>query len=123
MPKENPNPDLAHRITIFKMNWNYPSCMKTLPINTRATIAVKEDMESGTPMDRLICGDVGFGKTEIAVRAAFKAVNDNKQVAILVPTTILSMQHFRSFKERLKDFRAILITLIDSKQGKKQLKL
>lgn len=74
------------------------------PDQSKATIAVKEDMESETPMDRLICGDVGFGKTEIAVRAAFKAVNDNKQVAILVPTTILSMQHFRSFQERLKDF-------------------
>ena len=61
-------------------------------------------MESSTPMDRLICGDVGFGKTELAVRAAFKAVADSKQVAILVPTTILSMQHFRSFAARLKDF-------------------
>ncbi|MCO4813315.1 MAG: transcription-repair coupling factor [Flavobacteriales bacterium] len=74
------------------------------PDQLKATIAVKEDMESKTPMDRLVCGDVGFGKTEIAVRAAFKAVADNKQVAILVPTTILSMQHFRSFKERLKEF-------------------
>jgi len=74
------------------------------PDQLKATQAFKEDMESSTPMDRLICGDVGFGKTEIAVRAAFKAVADNKQVAILVPTTILSMQHYRSFKERLKDF-------------------
>ena len=74
------------------------------PDQLKATIAVKEDMESNTPMDRLICGDVGFGKTEIAVRAAFKAIADNKQVAILVPTTILSMQHHRSFKERLADF-------------------
>lgn len=74
------------------------------PDQLKATIAVKEDMESSTPMDRLVCGDVGFGKTEIAVRAAFKAVADNKQVAILVPTTILSMQHYRSFKERLKEF-------------------
>lgn len=74
------------------------------PDQLKATIAVKEDMESITPMDRLICGDVGFGKTEIAIRAAFKAVADNKQVAILVPTTILSMQHFRSFKERLEGF-------------------
>lgn len=74
------------------------------PDQLRATIAVKEDMESETPMDRLICGDVGFGKTEIAIRAAFKAITDNKQVAVLVPTTILSMQHYRSFKERLKDF-------------------
>ena len=74
------------------------------PDQLKATIAVKEDMESKTPMDRLVCGDVGFGKTEIAIRAAFKAVADNKQVAILVPTTILSLQHYRSFKERLKDF-------------------
>jgi transcription-repair coupling factor (superfamily II helicase) len=61
-------------------------------------------MEASRPMDRLVCGDVGFGKTEVAMRAAFKAVTDSKQVAVLVPTTILSMQHYRSFKERLKDF-------------------
>src|SRR5690554_1170174 len=69
-----------------------------------ATQAVKEDMESESPMDRLICGDVGFGKTEVAIRAAFKAVTDGKQVAVLVPTTILSMQHYRTFKERLEQF-------------------
>ncbi len=74
------------------------------PDQLKATVAVKEDMESSTPMDRLICGDVGFGKTEIAIRAAFKAVADSKQVAVLVPTTILSMQHHRSFKERLEGF-------------------
>lgn len=74
------------------------------PDQYKATQAIKEDMESPTPMDRLICGDVGFGKTEVAIRAAFKAVADSKQVAVLVPTTILSMQHYRSFKERLKDF-------------------
>jgi transcription-repair coupling factor (superfamily II helicase) len=74
------------------------------PDQFKATQAIKTDMESPTPMDRLICGDVGFGKTEVAIRAAFKAVSDSKQVAVLVPTTILSMQHFRSFKERLKDF-------------------
>ena len=70
----------------------------------KATAAVKEDMESPHPMDRLICGDVGFGKTEIAVRAAFKAVCDNKQVALLVPTTILALQHYQTFSGRLKDF-------------------
>lgn len=70
----------------------------------KATQDVKKDMESSLPMDRLVCGDVGFGKTEVAVRAAFKAICDGKQVAVLVPTTILSMQHFRTFKERLKDF-------------------
>ena len=74
------------------------------PDQLKTTEAIKKDMESSTPMDRLICGDVGFGKTELAVRAAFKAVTDSKQVAILVPTTILCYQHFRSFSERLKDF-------------------
>lgn len=69
-----------------------------------ATKAVKSDMEQDTPMDRLVCGDVGFGKTEVAIRAAFKAVTDNKQVAVLVPTTILALQHFQTFSERLKDF-------------------
>ncbi|MEG2365516.1 MAG: transcription-repair coupling factor [Alistipes sp.] len=68
------------------------------------TAAVKKDMESDQPMDRLVCGDVGFGKTEIAVRAAFKAATDGKQVAVLVPTTILALQHYRSFSERLRDF-------------------
>ena len=74
------------------------------PDQIKATISVKEDMERLMPMDRLICGDVGFGKTEIAVRAAFKAVTDSKQVAILVPTTILALQHYKTFKERLRNF-------------------
>lgn len=74
------------------------------PDQEKATADVKKDMESPHPMDRLICGDVGFGKTEIAIRAAFKAVADNKQVAILVPTTILALQHFRTFTERLEGF-------------------
>ena len=74
------------------------------PDQEKATFDVKTDMEKDTIMDRLICGDVGFGKTEIAVRAAFKAATDGKQVAILVPTTILAFQHYRSFTERLKDF-------------------
>ncbi|MFK8045353.1 MAG: transcription-repair coupling factor, partial [Crocinitomicaceae bacterium] len=74
------------------------------PDQLKATVDVKADMESETPMDRLVCGDVGFGKTEIAIRAAFKAVNDNKQVAILVPTTILSFQHYKTFSDRLKAF-------------------
>ena len=74
------------------------------PDQSKSTLAVKEDMESNVPMDRLVCGDVGFGKTEIAIRAAFKAVADNKQVAVLVPTTVLAYQHFQTFKERLKDF-------------------
>lgn len=74
------------------------------PDQLKATIDVKKDMEADYPMDRLICGDVGFGKTEIAIRAAFKAVNDSKQVAVLVPTTILALQHYKTFKERLADF-------------------
>ncbi|WP_209319818.1 transcription-repair coupling factor [Ancylomarina longa] len=74
------------------------------PDQVKATIATKEGMESPHPMDRLVCGDVGFGKTEIAIRAAFKAVADNKQVAILVPTTILAFQHFKTFGDRLHNF-------------------
>ncbi|MCB0669264.1 MAG: transcription-repair coupling factor [Saprospiraceae bacterium] len=74
------------------------------PDQLKATLDVKEDMESSSPMDRLICGDVGFGKTEVAIRAAFKAVCDGKQVAILVPTTILALQHFKTLNERLSDF-------------------
>ena len=74
------------------------------PDQLRTTQAVKEDMERDYPMDRLVCGDVGFGKTEIAVRAAFKAATDSKQVALLVPTTILALQHYKTFKKRLKNF-------------------
>ncbi len=74
------------------------------PDQEQATRDVKHDMEAPYPMDRLICGDVGFGKTEVAVRAAFKAVSDGKQVAVLVPTTILALQHYETFASRLKDF-------------------
>lgn len=74
------------------------------PDQSKATHDVKADMESDRPMDRLVCGDVGFGKTEVAVRAAFKAVADNKQVAVLVPTTVLAYQHFQTFKKRLEGF-------------------
>ena len=74
------------------------------PDQEAATRAVKMDMEDSCPMDRLVCGDVGFGKTEIAIRAAFKAVSDGKQVAVLVPTTILALQHYNTFSARLKDF-------------------
>jgi transcription-repair coupling factor (superfamily II helicase) len=74
------------------------------PDQGKATIDVKRDMESSAPMDRLVCGDVGFGKTEIAIRAAFKTVCDGKQAAIMVPTTILAYQHYITFKDRLKDF-------------------
>ena len=74
------------------------------PDQFKATNDVKADMESDRPMDRLVCGDVGFGKTEVAVRAAFKAATDNKQVAVLVPTTVLAYQHYQTFSERLKEF-------------------
>ena len=74
------------------------------PDQAKATLDVKHDMESPRPMDRLICGDVGFGKTEIAMRAAFKAATDGKQVAVLVPTTVLALQHYASFKERFEQF-------------------
>lgn len=74
------------------------------PDQLKATEAVKEGMEADFPMDRLVCGDVGFGKTEVAIRAAFKAVTDSKQVAVLVPTTILALQHYNTFGERLKGF-------------------
>ncbi|MCK4750707.1 MAG: DEAD/DEAH box helicase, partial [Bacteroidales bacterium] len=74
------------------------------PDQLKATSDVKEGMEAGFPMDRLVCGDVGFGKTEVAIRAAFKAVTDSKQVAILVPTTVLAFQHYNTFRDRLKDF-------------------
>jgi len=74
------------------------------PDQSKATEDVKRDMEAPAPMDRLVCGDVGFGKTEIAVRAAFKSVADNKQAAVLVPTTILAYQHYQTFQKRLKDF-------------------
>ena len=73
------------------------------PDQLKATQDLKQDMESSQPMDRLICGDVGFGKTEVAIRAAFKAAADNKQVAVLVPTTVLALQHYKSFQNRLKD--------------------
>ena len=74
------------------------------PDQIKSTTDVKNDMESPQPMDRLICGDVGFGKTEIAIRAAFKAIDNNKQVAVLVPTTVLAFQHFKTFTKRLKNF-------------------
>lgn len=74
------------------------------PDQIKAVEAVKKDMESSWPMDRLVCGDVGFGKTEVAMRAAFKAVADSKQVAVLVPTTILALQHYNTFKDRLRNF-------------------
>jgi transcription-repair coupling factor (superfamily II helicase) len=74
------------------------------PDQAKATLDIKHDMESPMPMDRLVCGDVGFGKTEVAMRAAFKAATDGKQVAVLVPTTVLAMQHYNTFRERFRNF-------------------
>ncbi len=88
------------------------------PDQHAACEAVKRDMEKSAPMDRLVCGDVGFGKTEVAVRAAFKAATDGKQVAVLVPTTILSMQHHRSFSRRLNDFPVTVDYINRFKTGK-----
>lgn len=91
------------------------------PDQEKATADVKKDMESPHPMDRLVCGDVGFGKTEIAIRAAFKAVCDSKQVAVLVPTTILALQHYKTFAARLKDFPC-RIDYINRFKSSKQIK-
>lgn len=91
------------------------------PDQARATEDVKKDMETPHPMDRLVCGDVGFGKTEVAIRAAFKATTDGKQVAVLVPTTILAMQHFRTFSERLSSF-PVKIEYVSRFKTEKQIK-
>lgn len=93
------------------------------PDQITATIDVKKDMESSKPMDRLVCGDVGFGKTEIAVRAAFKTVLNNKQVAMLVPTTILAYQHYNTFRERLENFpvNVEMLSRFRSKAEQKQI--
>lgn len=91
------------------------------PDQLTATKAVKTDMESDRPMDRLICGDVGFGKTEIAIRAAFKAATDNKQTAVLVPTTVLAYQHYNTFSRRLKDF-PVRVDYISRARTPKQVK-
>ncbi|MFN8349251.1 MAG: transcription-repair coupling factor [Spirosomataceae bacterium] len=91
------------------------------PDQAKSTADVKEDMEKPHPMDRLVCGDVGFGKTEVAIRAAFKAVTDSKQVAVLVPTTILAMQHYKTFSDRLADFPA-RVEYINRFKSEKQIK-
>lgn len=89
------------------------------PDQLKATNEVKADMESRRPMDRLVCGDVGFGKTEVAVRAAFKAACDSKQVAVLVPTTVLAYQHYQTFSKRLKDFPVRVDYLSRARSAKK----
>ncbi len=90
------------------------------PDQYKATLDAKQDMEADFPMDRLVCGDVGFGKTEVAIRAAFKAVADSKQVAVLVPTTILAMQHAMTFTERLKEFPVTIDYINRFKSAKQQ---
>jgi transcription-repair coupling factor (superfamily II helicase) len=92
------------------------------PDQYQATLDTKEDMETQNPMDRLVCGDVGFGKTEVAVRAAFKSVMDNKQVAVLVPTTILAVQHYNTFRDRLSPF-AVDVENITRLKNKKEQKI
>lgn len=93
------------------------------PDQTKATADVKHDMEGSRPMDRLICGDVGFGKTEIAIRAAFKAAADGKQTAVLVPTTVLALQHYQTFKDRLKDMPCKVDYLSRTRNAKDSKKL
>ena len=88
------------------------------PDQAKATLDIKHDMESAMPMDRLVCGDVGFGKTEVAMRAAFKAATDGKQVAVLVPTTVLALQHYKTFKERFRDFPVRVEYVSRAKTGK-----
>ena len=88
------------------------------PDQAKATLDIKHDMESPMPMDRLVCGDVGFGKTEVAMRAAFKAATDGKQVAVLVPTTVLALQHYNTFKERFRDFPVRVEYVSRAKTGK-----
>lgn len=91
------------------------------PDQMRTTKAVKEDMENEMPMDRLVCGDVGFGKTEIAIRAALKAAADSKQVVVLVPTTILALQHYKTFRDRLKEF-PVKVDFVSRLKSAKQIK-
>jgi transcription-repair coupling factor (superfamily II helicase) len=90
------------------------------PDQYKATVAVKEDMQKNTPMDRLVCGDVGFGKTEIAIRAAFKAATEGKQIAVLVPTTILAFQHYNTFANRMKDMPVTIEYISRLKTAKQQ---
>lgn len=109
------NPD-----TIWQKELESSFIFEDTPDQANATEDVKRDMESKSPMDRLICGDVGYGKTEVAIRAAFKAVMDGKQVAVLVPTTILAEQHYKTFTERLKNFPVTIAPLSRFQTKKEQ---
>ncbi|MGK9368809.1 transcription-repair coupling factor [Melioribacter sp. Ez-97] len=106
--------------TIWQKELEASFMYEDTPDQARVTEEVKTDMENEIPMDRLVCGDVGFGKTEIAVRAAFKAVNDNKQVALLVPTTILAEQHYNTFRDRLAQFPVRIEVLSRFRSAKEQ---
>lgn len=97
--------------SVWQMELEASFFYEDTPDQSKVVSEVKTDMESGNPMDRLVCGDVGFGKTEVAVRSAFKAVNDGKQVAVLVPTTILAEQHYNTFRDRLSSFPVRVETL------------
>ncbi|MGY6562073.1 MAG: transcription-repair coupling factor [Luteibaculaceae bacterium] len=112
--KFNPDNYLMHEL---EASFEY----EETPDQLKAVNDVKRDMEQEMPMDRLVCGDVGFGKTEVAIRAAFKAVADSKQVAILVPTTVLSLQHYKSLKKRLADFPAT-VDYVNRFKSSKQIK-
>ena len=103
----------------FELNFPY----EETPDQVRAIEDAIDDMCSEQPMDRLICGDVGYGKTEVAMRAAFHAVNNGKQVAILAPTTILSIQHLERFRERFKEFPIIMESLTRFHGSNRQKKL
>lgn len=106
--------------TIWQKEFEASFIYEDTPDQYLATQAVKSDMESFVPMDRLICGDVGFGKTEIAIRAAFKAAQTGKQVAVLVPTTILAQQHYMSFKDRLNPYPVNVTSISRIKSSKEQ---
>ncbi|MDA8335660.1 MAG: transcription-repair coupling factor [Peptococcaceae bacterium] len=106
--------------TVWQQEFEATFPYEETPDQVRAIAEVKEDMEKGRPMDRLLCGDVGYGKTEVALRAAFKAVMDGKQVAILVPTTILAQQHFTTFRERLAGFPVRVESLSRFRTGREQ---
>jgi len=106
--------------TPWQMEFEDAFPFEETPDQLRAIREVKRDMEKGRPMDRLLCGDVGYGKTEVAIRAAFKAVNDGKQVAVLVPTTVLAQQHYTTFRERFEGFAANVAVLSRFKSAKEQ---
>ncbi|MFM2136046.1 MAG: transcription-repair coupling factor [Bacteroidota bacterium] len=119
--KRKATPGFAFRPdTYFQNELEASFIYEDTPDQVKATRDVKKDMERGFPMDRLICGDVGFGKTEIAIRAAFKAVTDGKQVAVLVPTTILALQHYRTFTERMKGLPCTIDYINRFKSAQKQ---